>query len=430
MIAQRHIPETADRPARDIWIALMFILELGRWKPLSAHATPFEAGRACVRAFQRTWFDMQEQARMLRALTEHPDVVEFTGDSVDGPMLGNAARELCLLMEAQEPSVLKLLDEPRPDDDVTVDGDFIEEATSDDMQGLDENLEAYLSVFMLRLLARVEEAPQSVASMLYQVLETTPTKLPIQLLTLSAELAYPSRSLANAWQKPLRAFMRQVYRLRAAAAALDEQPVGSYLDFCARIIAESQDTQAIALRLLHRCKPSEMTWEDYLSNLSDEPIEELDDHTIVHFGAHDIAVDVEPMRELQNMARMIIEQQRQPDEHGPNKVVSLMFLEPRLSDAPGPLPQDIADDLFVRAVRSAVTRVHQHQGTLISESAIERAAYVASQTLRELTARAGVVQEPIEDESTPIMQRADSQVGDIGSAADHRDSLPEPDSTE
>ena len=89
MIAPHHIPATADRPARDIWVALMFILELGTWRPLSAHDTPLQAGRACVRAFHHAWHDIHEQARKLLAFTERPDVVAFASKSGDGQMLGS-----------------------------------------------------------------------------------------------------------------------------------------------------------------------------------------------------------------------------------------------------------------------------------------------------------------------------------------------------
>ena len=39
-------------------------------RPLSTHDGPFEAGRACMRAFQLNWNDTVERARSLRALND------------------------------------------------------------------------------------------------------------------------------------------------------------------------------------------------------------------------------------------------------------------------------------------------------------------------------------------------------------------------
>lgn len=108
-----------------------------------------------------------------------------------------------------------------------------------------------------------------------------------------------------------------------------------------------------------------------------------------------------------------------------------MFLEPRFAEADGPLPQEIADDLYIRAVRSSVQRIHQHRDTLISEAAIDRAVDEARDVWRELAARAGVVQEPIEDASTPVQPRGDSgtDVADVIPFTED-DDLPDSDSAE
>ena len=88
-----------------------------------------------------------------------------------------------------------------------------------------------------------------------------------------------------------------------------------------------------------------------------------------------------------------------------NLVATLVFLEPGLAETDAPLAQELVDGLFIRAVSDAVLRLAQHCGTRISPSAIEQASEKAQKTLRGLAERAGVVQEPLADESTPVMKR-------------------------
>lgn len=404
MIAHRKTPDTSDvpdahanaMPGRTIWLALMFVAQLGRWRPISRHETEIDAAFACVQAFQPIWLDILDKARVLRALIQHPEIASFAGEAIGGEMLARHADALCKAIDTQDLNVARLLDEPNPDDNLDEQIDEFVASVSDDITPpvIDETV--------LRILDAIQIAPETVVDMLVRVHETTPNQLMLTLLQLVPDMAYPGRSLHLVWHKPLPAFMRMAYRLRASTAALDQQPVGSYLDFCAQVIARSQYAERVALRLLRQCQPDQMDWPDYLASLSEpDEGEGLDDGTIVHFGDHSTDVDVEPMRLAQSLATMILEQQRQPDEHEANVLISLLFLEPEFAESEEPLPQHVADALFVRCVRNSVVRVHQHRGTLISEEAIERACIAAREALCTLSEHASVVQEPMENAPTP-----------------------------
>lgn len=402
MIAHDQIPDADGKPGRAIWVAMMYAVHLGKWRPISKHGTAIDAAEACVRAFQPAWLDIQEQARILRALIGHPEIAAFVGKEIDGQMLARRARGLCEAIDAQDLSVARLLDAPQQDDELDDDFDELDDSPVDG-HIIDETV--------LRILDAIETAPEIVTDMLARVHETTPNQLPLVLMGMTAHLAYPGRALHLMWHKPLSAFMRIAYRLRASTAALNMQPVGSYLDFCARVIARSQFTETVALRLLQRCQPDEMNWDDYVASLPEpqpDGADELDDETIVHFGDHKSDIDdmdVEPMLAAQSMVSLLIEQQRQHDDGERNFATPLIFLAPELARSEEPLPQDVADNLFIQLVRRSVERVHQHQGTLISPSAIAQASKMAHDTLRTLTGQAGVVPEPKKHASVQVAPR-------------------------
>lgn len=416
MIVRQPGPENDAQPVRQLWVALMFVRQLAVWRPLSTHDSPLAAGRACLQAFQANWRDIDDRARHMRALAEHPEVADFEGDGIDGTMLAKWARGLSRAIESQNEIVARLLDEPHADDKLELDG---EPFKPDVGQPPDDTDDTLVADGVLKLLAAFHSASERAVGTLCRVLDTSPNGLALQLLPLIASLARVDRALVRAWRKSLPVFMREAYRLRASYAAIEEQPVGTYLEFCAQAIADGPDVEATALRLLARCKPETDAWPEYLNGLL-EKAQGLDasrEDGVLYFGDNRTDIDIEAARSAQGLAHVIAEYLRQTGDGASSMVATLIFLSPELAALDGPLPTEAADELFTRAVVNAVQRLHEHYGTLISVAGIERATHAAHRTLRELAERDGVVLEPIGDNETPTMTRSTGS-DDADKAAD------------
>lgn len=122
MIATRPDALRSGESARALYVALMFARQLAEWRTVGEYESPMDAARACVSVFFDHWQAIAEQARIMRALAEHPALEEFSGDGIDGPMLASAARALCAAIEAQNDNVARLLDSPAVDDVVRIHG--------------------------------------------------------------------------------------------------------------------------------------------------------------------------------------------------------------------------------------------------------------------------------------------------------------------
>lgn len=417
MIALQTGPDNGSQPARRLWVALMFARQLAVWRPLSTHDSPLAAGRACTEAFQASWRDIADRARHMRALAEHPEVADFKGEGIDGAMLARWARSLSRAIEFQNEIVARLLDEPHADDKVELDG---EPYKLDAAPRPDETEDTLVAEGALTLLVAIHSAPEHAVAALCRVLEISPTGLPLELLPLVASLARADGALSKAWRKSLPAFMREAYRLRASRAAIEEQPVGSYRSFCAQVLADSPESESIAFRLLARRKPETVAWPDYLNSLLDmaQDLEKGRDEGILYFGDNrSDTTDIEAIRTAQGLAHVIAEYLGRTGDRESSMVATLIFLSEELVAIDGPLPPEAADELFTQAVVSAVQRINEHHGTLISIAGIERASHAAHQTLRELAERDGVVLQPIGDHETPTMTRPrasdDASVADV-----------------
>jgi hypothetical protein len=100
-----------------LYVALMFMRQLGQWRALEGeHTSALDAGRACLAAFLPEWSEINESARALRALCEHPKFHEFEADGIDGAMIRRAAQRLSERIELQNDNIEHLLDQPGDED--------------------------------------------------------------------------------------------------------------------------------------------------------------------------------------------------------------------------------------------------------------------------------------------------------------------------
>jgi hypothetical protein len=120
MIAERGHPSD---PGRLVFVALR--KGPGRtWEPVEGHAKIYhdelEAGRVCTDDFAERYRAIVLDARILRALCEHPEFV-FYGEGIDGDTVRQQAQTLESLVSAEEQSACRLLDEPEARDVVRLD---------------------------------------------------------------------------------------------------------------------------------------------------------------------------------------------------------------------------------------------------------------------------------------------------------------------
>ncbi|WP_428265102.1 hypothetical protein [Haliangium sp.] len=116
----------------------------GIWVALVAHEDlrdEIDAASVCVRDFQLRYAAIEQEARLMRALCEHPDF-EFTGDGVDSAMVRERAQAVSRLLSAESTNVRRLLGAVAEDDAVRIDamdyrldddGEFIEPRRSIDI---------------------------------------------------------------------------------------------------------------------------------------------------------------------------------------------------------------------------------------------------------------------------------------------------------
>ena len=121
MIARREHPE---QPGKYVYVPLRK-METGFWVPLGGERVffyqAFDAGIMCATDLRRRYVDVAKQARILRALCEHPQFA-FTGEGVDADMVRERARDLSRLISAELENVARLLSEPRDEDDIVIGG--------------------------------------------------------------------------------------------------------------------------------------------------------------------------------------------------------------------------------------------------------------------------------------------------------------------
>jgi hypothetical protein len=120
MIGRRPDPKHPDNPSRTVFAPFQYDRQSGYWVPIASADAAFladiDAGRICVAHFQRRWQAIDKAARILRALCEHPEIVDFKADGIDGAIIRDAARDLSLSMAVAGDDVERLLDEPGEDD--------------------------------------------------------------------------------------------------------------------------------------------------------------------------------------------------------------------------------------------------------------------------------------------------------------------------
>ena len=123
MIARKAHPRDSRRW---VFVPLIFDRQRGEWVPLAGpegyRADEMDAARVCVGAFQEAWADIEDVTRRLRAFCDHPAVVEFAGDGIDGEMLSRSTRILSEAVEIANVNVERLLDGPTGDDKIRIAG--------------------------------------------------------------------------------------------------------------------------------------------------------------------------------------------------------------------------------------------------------------------------------------------------------------------
>jgi hypothetical protein len=109
-------PQGKDGGKR-LYVALMFLRQLNQWRALEGeHKTALDAGRACLAAFLPEWREINENARILRVMCEHPKFDDFYTDGIDAGMIRRAARNLSKSIELQNDNIERLLDAPGNED--------------------------------------------------------------------------------------------------------------------------------------------------------------------------------------------------------------------------------------------------------------------------------------------------------------------------
>lgn len=121
MIARREHPE---EPGKYVYVPLR-MMEAGIWVPIGGERVFFlqalDAGMTCAEDLRRRYVEIAKQARVLRALCEHPQFA-FTGDGVDSDMVRERAQELSRRVFFELDNVSRLLSEPIEDDDIVIGG--------------------------------------------------------------------------------------------------------------------------------------------------------------------------------------------------------------------------------------------------------------------------------------------------------------------
>jgi hypothetical protein len=119
-------PQGKDGGKR-LYVALMFMRQLTQWRALEGeHETALDAGRACLAAFLPEWQEINESARILRVMCEHPKFNDFYTDGIDAGMIRRAAQRLSERIELQQDNIERLLDQPG-DEDLVCFGDGLYE---------------------------------------------------------------------------------------------------------------------------------------------------------------------------------------------------------------------------------------------------------------------------------------------------------------
>jgi hypothetical protein len=121
MIARREHPEQSGKY---VYVSLR-MAEDGTWEPLAREGGAFlhaiDAGKWCAEELRRTFVEIAREARLLRALCEHPRF-EFDFDGIDSEMVRDRAKALSRLVAGEIDNVARLLSEPREDDDIVIGG--------------------------------------------------------------------------------------------------------------------------------------------------------------------------------------------------------------------------------------------------------------------------------------------------------------------
>lgn len=121
MIARREHPEQSGKY---VYVPLR-MAEDGTWEPLVGQEGFFhhamDAGKWCAEQLRRRFVEIAKEARLLRALCEHPQF-DFDADGIDSEMVRERARALSRLVVGEVDNVARLLSEPRADDDIVIGG--------------------------------------------------------------------------------------------------------------------------------------------------------------------------------------------------------------------------------------------------------------------------------------------------------------------
>lgn len=121
MIARREHPE---QPGIYVYVPLR-MADDGTWEPLAGAEGFFhqaiDAAKMCTDAFRRKFVEIAKQARLLRALCEHPRF-EFEFDGIDSEMVQESAKTLSRLIFEEVDNVARLLSEPGEEDDIVIGG--------------------------------------------------------------------------------------------------------------------------------------------------------------------------------------------------------------------------------------------------------------------------------------------------------------------
>lgn len=132
MIARREHSERVDTY---VYVPLR-MGEDGTWASLVRAGGFFyhaiDAGKVCADDLQRRYAAIARQARLVRALCEHP-AFAFASDGIDADMVREHARALSRMVAAEVDTVARLVSEPRAGDHIVIGGvtcDVNEEETT------------------------------------------------------------------------------------------------------------------------------------------------------------------------------------------------------------------------------------------------------------------------------------------------------------